>query len=257
MAQSDTLKLRFLGEIHVERGERRLPLPQSKKTRALLAYIALAKRPERRDRLCSLFWDVADDPRGALRWSLSRLRPLVDTPRRQRLLTDREHVSFDPAGVWIDLHEVRHQAANLDDQTPVSKLQAALNLFRGDFLEGLELPDFDEFQAWCMAEREQCRLTRARMLTLMVQGLKDDPDAALPYGRTLVHIDPLNEHAHATLVRLLLAVGRGREARRQYESGLRLLRDAGITQTPLLQQAWQPAKAVEQAPPEPLVTGMP
>jgi DNA-binding SARP family transcriptional activator len=256
MAQSEALKLRFLGEIQVERGNRKLSLPQSKKTRALLAYIALAERPERRERLCGLFWDVADDPRGALRWSLSRLRPLVDSARKQRLITDRDHVALDSADVWIDLHQARHQAAKLSAQTPVADIEATLNLFRGDFLEGLELPDFDEFQAWCMAEREQARLIRARMLTLIMDRLKDKPAAALPYGRTLVHIDPLHDQAHATLVRLLLALGRIREARLQYDSGMRLLKEANIAQT-ALQQAWQSSKTSEPAVAELPATELP
>lgn len=224
----DALKIRFLGEIAVEHGGRTISLPQSRKTRALLAYLVLSDKPQRRDRLCSLFWDVADDPRGALRWSLSRLRPLVDSPKRQRLVTDRDHVSFDREGVWVDSLAVRKEVDALGSAPSPGDLEAVLGNFRGEFLEGLELPDFDEFQAWCLAEREQHRALRSKVLSKAVSGLGGDPAAALPYARTLVRIDPVNEHAHATLVRLLTELGRTREARRQYESAVRQLRDAGI-----------------------------
>ena len=73
-----TLELRLLGEMTLTRDGEPLALPQSKKTRALLAYLAVTGRPHRRERLCSLLWDVPDDPRGALRWSLSKLRSVVD-----------------------------------------------------------------------------------------------------------------------------------------------------------------------------------
>ena len=82
----------MLGELDVRRAGLSLAQPPSKKTRALLAYLALTARPHRREALCSLLWDITDDPRGALRWSLSKLRKQVDDERETRLLTDREHV---------------------------------------------------------------------------------------------------------------------------------------------------------------------
>ncbi len=75
-----TVELRVLGELEVVRDGTPVKLPQSKKTKALLAYLAISGRAHRRDRLCEVFWDLADDPRGGLRWSLSKLRPLLMTP---------------------------------------------------------------------------------------------------------------------------------------------------------------------------------
>ena len=91
-------------------------MPRSKKTRALLAYLAVTGRPHRRDRLSSLLWEVPDDPRGALRWSLSKIRALVDEPGRARLLADRESVKFDSAGASIDVLELR-QASRVGPAT--------------------------------------------------------------------------------------------------------------------------------------------
>src|SRR5579862_5995430 len=68
--------LRVLGELEVELAGERLTLPPSKKTRALLGYLLAEPREHTRERLCSLFWEDPSDPRGALRWSLSRLRQL-------------------------------------------------------------------------------------------------------------------------------------------------------------------------------------
>src|SRR5690606_10245748 len=85
LERSTVLSLGFLGDMEVCRDGARLALPQSKKTRALLAYLAVTGRPHRRDRLCALLWEMPDDPRGALRWSLSKLRPLVDEPAQRRI----------------------------------------------------------------------------------------------------------------------------------------------------------------------------
>ena len=60
------LAIKLLGELEVLRDGKTLALPPSRKTRALLAYLAATGRQHRRDRLCSLLWEVPDDPRGAL-----------------------------------------------------------------------------------------------------------------------------------------------------------------------------------------------
>jgi DNA-binding SARP family transcriptional activator len=242
MPLRDALELRLLGEISVLHAGRPQTLPQSRKTRALLAYLVIHGRPQRRDRLCAMFWDVADDPRGALRWSLSRLRRLLDTPKRQRLSANRDSVAVDLRDVWVDAHAVRQKIGAADAAPDLKSLIATAELFAGEFLEGLELPDFDEFQAWCMAEREQYRLLHAHLLEKIVEGLASDPAAALPHARTLARIDPLNEAVHVSVVRLLLMQGRVKEACRQQESGTRILRDAGIP-CGGLQQALQAFKA--------------
>ncbi len=79
------LEFRVLGEFEVVRDGATVTLPPSRKTRALLAYLALSRQEHRREKLCEIFWDVPDDPRGALRWSLSKIRPLVDDPAHPRL----------------------------------------------------------------------------------------------------------------------------------------------------------------------------
>src|SRR4051794_28936115 len=145
------LHLKLLGEIELARGSEQIPLPPSRKTRALLAYLAATGRVHRRERLCGMFWDVPDDPRGALRWSLSRLRGLVDGPGCQRIVATRETVAFDPVDAVIDLIAVRTRVAAGLDKTSLPELQALAGAFRGEFLEGIDLPDLPDFQAWCLA----------------------------------------------------------------------------------------------------------
>ena len=84
-----SLQLRLLGALTVSRGGRPVPLPSSRKVRALLAYLALSPRPVARSQLCELLWDVPNDPRGELRWSLSKLRGIVDEPGCRRVVAVR------------------------------------------------------------------------------------------------------------------------------------------------------------------------
>ena len=60
------IELQLIGPLVVRREGMAQPLPPSRKTRALLSYLAISGRPERRERLCELFWDTPDDPKGAL-----------------------------------------------------------------------------------------------------------------------------------------------------------------------------------------------
>jgi DNA-binding SARP family transcriptional activator len=67
----------LLGEITLSRGSERIALPASRKTRALFIYLLLCAKAVRRERLCELFFDIPDDPRAALRWSLSKIRAML------------------------------------------------------------------------------------------------------------------------------------------------------------------------------------
>jgi DNA-binding SARP family transcriptional activator len=221
-----TLELRFLGEMEVVRAGERLELPPSKKTRGLLAYLALSGRPHRRDRLCSMLWDVADDPRGALRWSLSRLRALVDEPGRPRIRAPRDSVAFDAQGARIDVLALKSRCAAGLDGAPVEELAALAREFRGELLEGLDLGEFLDFQAWCVAEREE-RGSSMPASSARSSTARRRPQAALPHARALASIDPLDESARAGLVRLLAATGRRREAQQQYEAAQRLRTELG------------------------------
>ncbi|MFO0988184.1 MAG: alpha/beta fold hydrolase [Alphaproteobacteria bacterium] len=227
--------MRLLGDIEIARGGERLTLPASKKTRALLAFLAVSAKPQRRERLCQMFWDVPDDPRGALRWSLSKLRALVDEPERPRIAGGRDAVSFDAEGVDIDLLTARRQVES-NGNAPVEVLKAAATLFRGDFLEGLELAGCPEFEAWRTAEREEARALHRRVLIALIGRL--GPGETLPYARALVGIDPMPA-AHETLLKLLAAAGRLREAEEQFAVSSRMLSEASQRSAAALAEVWR------------------
>jgi pimeloyl-ACP methyl ester carboxylesterase/DNA-binding SARP family transcriptional activator len=234
------LQIDVLGQLAVVRRGVALTLPQSKKTRALLAYLALTARPHRRERLCRLLWDVPDDPRGALRWSLSRLRPLVDEPGQPRILADRNSVGFERSGTAIDIVTLRAGLPADLATVSVEALHRALTAFRGEFLEGLDLPDCFEFYSWCIAEREEARRLRSRLLLALVTQLREQPDIALAYARDRAQLEPADEEAQVTLVHLLQAAGRWREAEAHRQSAERHLNELGAIRTGALRHARVP-----------------
>ena len=73
------LRMRLLGDLEVRRSDGVvLPLPPSRRTRALLGFLAGTGVPQSRATLCDLLWDVPNDPRGELRWCLSKLRAALE-----------------------------------------------------------------------------------------------------------------------------------------------------------------------------------
>ena len=101
----------LLGAVEVSRDGVDIPLPRSRKTRALLAYLATTARAHQRDKLCELLWEVPDDPRGALRWSLSKLRGLAGEADKPFIRSDRLTAGIEPAALSIDLARVRSTVA--------------------------------------------------------------------------------------------------------------------------------------------------
>jgi len=59
------ISINMLGELAVVHDDKPIILPPSKRTRALLAYLAMTIRPHRRDRLCEMFWEIPDVGRSA------------------------------------------------------------------------------------------------------------------------------------------------------------------------------------------------
>jgi DNA-binding SARP family transcriptional activator/pimeloyl-ACP methyl ester carboxylesterase len=244
-----------LGKLAVLRHGTRMALPPSKRTRALLAYLAVTARPHSRDRLCTMFWNLPDDPRAALRWSLARLRPVVDEPSCPRIIADRENVGLDLSRVAVDILSLRGIARRGVDAFSTPALHHWIKALEDDFLEGLDLPDCKEFQSWCIGERDAARRLRVRLLRALITRLESVPEDALPHARALTLLEPANESVHATLLRLLRTTGRLREAKEHFERAQQHLAEFDVTATGALRQAAQlPLTPTPSAGPDHLAT---
>jgi DNA-binding SARP family transcriptional activator len=234
----NALKIRVFGELQVLWGNQPTPLPASKKARALLGYLVVTGRQHSRERLAELLWDTPDDPRAQLRWCLWKVRPLLARGSASHLFADRESVAFDPSGAEVDLLRLRSLLAGGVEQATTSGLEEAAACFRGELLEGLDLPDCYRYREWCVGERESLRALQVAVLAALVARLSDEPEAALRHARAWVAIDPLLEDGHVEVVRLLGQLGRTREALAQYDGCRRILEtDLGARPSARLEQA--------------------
>jgi len=234
------LEIRVLGGLEVVRDGVPATLPPSRKTRALLAYLALARGRHRREQLCEMFWDVPDDPRGSLRWSLSKIRRIVDETSVPRLLADRQSVELRTESIDVDFLAAQACAGLTGAAT--QDLVGAAKSFRGPLLSDLDLPENSGFHTWLLGMREDARKLQAKSLRSVTERLAATPEEALPYARELVGVDPFDEDAWALLITTLAEAGRSGELRPQFEAGLRTLREVGGGFGSLL-RAWRATEA--------------
>jgi pimeloyl-ACP methyl ester carboxylesterase/DNA-binding SARP family transcriptional activator len=225
-AELQGLDLSLVGPITLRRDGEALPLPSSRKTRALLGYLAATGKPVRREHLTTLFWEVPDDPRGALRWSLSKLRQMVDEGDYCRLEADRETVHLDCSRLSVDWLELRDLATSDVRKQPDDRLAAALAA-EGEFMEGLDLPGCETFHAWLVAMREDTRRWQVILLRELV-GRTVDAQRALDLARRWSALDPYDAIARTTLIDLLERAGRRQEADQQRSAAVRALDGAEV-----------------------------
>jgi pimeloyl-ACP methyl ester carboxylesterase len=175
------------------------------------------------ERLCEIFWQIPDDPRGSLRWSLSKLRNLVDDGQMKRIVADRENVAFDPANCDIDIVRFRETQAVGLDTLPTAKLAKLASISSHGFLQGLDLSGQPEFEHFLSSERESFRIMRRELLTMLIHRLQDSPGDAVRWMQELVEVEPYSVQAHLVLIETLNKVGRQKDAKRQMQHSLSVL----------------------------------
>jgi DNA-binding SARP family transcriptional activator len=182
----DAIEIRVVGDFAVYRGGELVTLPQSKKTRCLLAYLAVVERPQRRERLCEMFWEVPDDPRGALRWSLSKVRQIVG----DALEASREAVHLNTGQIDLDHRQVSRAFSGDLSVLDIGELERIAALFRGPFLADLALPRCPEYAAWRTSHANELEVMQVRLRRLLIDRLRSEPQRALVHAHALLAMYP-------------------------------------------------------------------
>jgi DNA-binding SARP family transcriptional activator/tetratricopeptide (TPR) repeat protein len=226
--------IRVLGPLAVTRDGMRRTLPSSRKTRGLLAYLALAPRACRRADLCDLLWEGAADPRAELRWSLAKIRAAVGP----WLQVSSEGVALAGKNLSIDAIAFRDMAQHASSEQSIAE---ALAVWRGPLLADADVNGQHAFQAWLAAERDSLTDLHTKLLKAAVDGAWARPEEALSAARRLVAHEPWNEWGHARVVQSLERCGRSADAA-AYAAVTRqsLSRELGIPEAQVLAESPQP-----------------
>jgi DNA-binding SARP family transcriptional activator len=234
------LRVRMLGPLTVSRDGVPLALPGSRKVRALFAYLALAPVAVARSQLCEMFWDVPNDPRGELRWCLSKIRSIVDEPGRRRVFTRDDTIGIDLADCSVDAIEIARATRDGIEALGLERQRRLSTLFDGDFLEGLEIDRSPGFNGWLTAQRRRFRGCHAAFLANLVKRVPDDE--AFGYLERWLQLTPFDRHVHEALLRSLARRGRIREGEEHLAATARLFIAEGLDCTPI-RDVWRSARS--------------
>jgi predicted ATPase/DNA-binding SARP family transcriptional activator len=208
---------------------------------ALLAFLVVeAGRPQRREALAALLWPEDDSAaaRHSLSQALFRLRGLLADSADQPLVSLTRHtVQLSVAAEhWADViafgdllaRRARHQhpVGQLCSEC-VDGLRQAVELYRGDFLEQLSLPDAVDFDEWVLPRRAAFRHQVLNALDELVDyhDRRDELREAASCARRQIALEPYREESQRRLMSLLARSGERSAALLHYERYRQLLRE--------------------------------
>jgi DNA-binding SARP family transcriptional activator/TolB-like protein len=208
------VEFRMLGSMSLRGtdGRELRPLLAQPKRVALLAYLAVAPRFHRRDSLVALFWPDLDQEhaRGALRQVLHGLRRALG----DGAFEDRgdDDIGLDPSRISCDVIQFERAAG-------VGQRVEALELYRGDLLEGFFIRGSPEFEHWLEDERARLKGVAVRSATELANQCeaRGSWQESAQWSRRALQIAPLEEGALRQLMRMLDRVGNRAGALEAYE----------------------------------------
>jgi DNA-binding SARP family transcriptional activator len=187
------LHLRLLGHMTVGDTKGRSYLPRTRKTRAMLAVLAMASpKPVLRVQLASLLWSRRENEqaRASLRQSVHELQDTLGGTWSHVFVADRHHLSLRGTELDID-------ALMLAQPERIST--GLLDRYEDVLLEDLDGLD-PAFDRWLDEERGRfVRIGRAIGESLLAQC--DDPVATIEAAEHLLGIDRRHESAWRAIIR--------------------------------------------------------
>ena len=142
------VRLRLIGQMEAWTITSESVLPPGRKTRALLAIVALSQpRPVLRSRLAELLWSrrPEEQARASLRQEIHRLLEVLAPAGQEILSISRDSLALRPGVVWVDVDEVLRATTTHP---------GSLALLDSELLEELDGVD-PAFDVWLHSERER------------------------------------------------------------------------------------------------------
>src|SRR2546426_135620 len=195
------IELRLLGRLSLTSADGRdvRALLGQPRRLALLAYLAAATPPgfHRRDSLLALFWPELDQEhaRAALRQALHVVRDALGADAV---------ASRGDEEIGLDVDRVSCDVAAFGRAVEQAEFREALDLYRGDLLEGFFISGAPDFERWLEAERSRLRDMAARAARMLGEHYEADGNltTAAHWVRRALELAP-NEEA---LLRRLVTV---------------------------------------------------
>ncbi len=229
------ITLRLLGGWQLEIDGTPSQGPAYAKGRALLTYLAAEPRWHAREALGELFWPNSPGSRANLRQVVSNLRSILGDQAHTApcLEADRNAIRLHPeSDLWVDVAAFTPvpdictgNTTTEQSQPCIEGMEKVADLYRGEFLDRLTLPDCPDFNDWLDVRREGLR----RQAVANFQRLAECHERAGNWMRALqfAHrweaLDPLAEEAQRCLLRLYATSGQTAIALKQFDAFSRRL----------------------------------
>ena len=216
------VEFRLLGTVNLTTADGRdaRSLVAQPRRLALLAYLAAAtpRGNHRRDSLLAIFWPELDQQRAraALRQSLYVLR---------EALGPAALVSQGNEEVGLDFTAVRCDVVDFDRMIESGHMSEALELYRGQLLEGFFISDAPDFERWLETARAQLQAAAARAAGALVERYetRGNLTSAVHWARRATELEPNDEGLVRRLIALLDRNGNRAGAISAYEDFARNL----------------------------------
>lgn len=216
---------------------------RSRKEFALLAYLSIeSDRTHNRETILGLLWPELDQDRARnnLRVGLTRLRKSIKDADPNLINSTRLTLGFDgtqlqPDGsAWLDVAEFERLLALVESHdhadptrcpTCLGDMVKAAELYQGEFLQGFHLEECEAFDHWLLVQRERYHMQIMDLLPRVEAAhcAKQEWKAAEQIVRQRLALDPLEERAHRSLMRILALSGLRNAALLQYDLCVKLL----------------------------------
>lgn len=235
-SQALQLHLYLLGPPEVRLGEKLLTFP-TRKTVALLIYLALEGGQQPREHLAALLWPESSPERSyaSLRNTLghlqSALRQASGQAQTTYLSVTHNELALNPeADIHLDLHTVERAYAQAradrssrtlpEGSASLPLLQSAAACYRGDFLAGFSLGDAPGFDDWAAVQREVWRRRLGLILDRLseIQFVRGELASTAENVSLWITLDALNEVAYRRKMRAHFAAGERGQALETYEA---------------------------------------
>jgi predicted ATPase/DNA-binding SARP family transcriptional activator len=183
----------------------------SKKSIALLVFLALAKKPVPRQKIAAILWEDSSEAQAHnnLRVVLSGIRKALPN----YVETDRDTLSLsNKQSIWIDV-------LNFKIFINASRIRSALSIYHGEFMQGFFLRDCAEFENWMVSHQEQFHeellaAIYSRLLQCLEAGSYSE---GIYLARHYLTLNPLSERVYFQLVSALVLSGQREAAIIEYD----------------------------------------
>jgi DNA-binding SARP family transcriptional activator/TolB-like protein len=212
-----SLRLRLIGQMAGSNRQGDVALPRTRKTRALIAILALASpQPVLRTQITGLLWSTREreQARASLRQCVHEAQEFLIGLGLREIQARRQHLQMLPGQVWVDVLAL--QAATMGQPGGLALLQGGLL----EDLVGLD-PAFD---AWLSDHGARLR-SGAATLAAQLLDHETEPGAVIVAGRRLVGIAPTHEAGWRRLIQAYLDSGERSAALEAFDQCARALLD--------------------------------